>query len=146
VKLTKRSEYGLRALLDLANQIGQEPVPLKDLAQRNNLPLKFSEQIFTMLVNAGLLQGQPGPGGGYRLGRDPGQITLGEVIRALDGTIAPVNCTSRIAYEPCSCPDERTCLLRAAMEQVRASITEVVDYATLASVLEDSRRSPSGPA
>ncbi len=131
MKLSKRSEYGLRALLDMAGCGEKQPVPLKELADRNNIPLKFLEQIFLSLRNAGILRSQAGPRGGYMLGRPACEITLGEVIRTLDGTIAPVGCVSQIAYEPCTCPDSRACALRAVMNRVRDAIVAVVDHTTL---------------
>jgi len=132
MKLSKKSEYGLRAMLDLAAHADDGAVRLKDLADRNNIPVKFLEQIFLALRNAGVVRSQVGAHGGYMLSRPAEEITLGEVIRTLDGTIAPVGCVSKIAYEPCTCPDERACPLRAAMNQVRDAIVAVVDYTSLA--------------
>jgi Rrf2 family protein len=132
MKLSKRSEYGLRALLDLTTHADQGPLRLKDLAKRNNIPIKFLEQIFVTLRNVGVVRSQVGAHGGYTLGRPTEEVTLGQVIRALDGTIAPVGCVSVIAFKPCTCPDERTCPLRAAMNQVRDAIVAVVDYTSLA--------------
>jgi Rrf2 family protein len=135
MNLSKRSEYGLRALFDLARQPAAEPVPLKTLARRNNLPARFLEQILLSLRHAGVVRSQLGANGGYQLARPPSAITLGEVIRTLDGTIAPVSCVSQIAYNPCTCPDETTCPLRMAMGQVREAIVAVVDRTTLADAL-----------
>lgn len=132
MNISKRSEYGLRVLLDLATNQGGDPVPLFELAERNNLPQKFLEQILPSLRNAGIVSSQLGPGGGYSLGRGAGEITFGEIIRILDGTLAPVSCVSQIAYEPCTCPDEQSCKLRQVMEDVRRAIIEVVDRTTLA--------------
>jgi Rrf2 family protein len=134
MNLSKRSEYGLRALFDLAGHPPDRPVPLRELAATNRLPVKFLEQIFVTLRNAGIVHSQTGPGGGYTLARQPGSITLGEVIRALDGRLAPVGCLSQVDYEPCSCPDERNCLLRKAMTPVRQAIVDVVDRTSLADV------------
>jgi len=139
MNLSKRSEYGLRALLDLAGHPPDRPVPLRELAETNRLPVKFLEQIFVTLRNAGIVHSQTGPGGGYTLGRQPESITLGEVIRALDGRLAPVGCLSQVDYEPCSCPDERSCLLRKAMTPVRQAIVDVVDRTTLADVTSGRR-------
>jgi len=139
MKLSKKSEYGLRALLDLAAHSDQGAVRLKDLADRNNIPIKFLEQIFLALRNAGVVRSQVGARGGYMLSRSSEEITLGEVIRTLDGTIAPVGCVSKIAYEPCTCPDERTCPLRAAMNQVRDAIVAVVDYTSLADAVSRAK-------
>ena len=139
MKLSKKSEYGLRALLDLAAHSDEGAVRLKDLADRNNIPIKFLEQIFLALRNAGVVRSQVGARGGYMLSRSSEEITLGEVIRTLDGTIAPVGCVSKIAYEPCTCPDERACPLRAAMNQVRDAIVAVVDYTSLADAVSRAK-------
>ncbi len=139
MKLSKKSEYGLRAILDLAAHADEGAVRLKDLADRNNIPLKFLEQIFLTLRNAGVIRSQVGAHGGYMLSRPAEEITLGEVIRSLDGTIAPVGCVSKIAYEPCTCPDERVCPLRAAMNQVRDAIVAVVDYTSLADAVSRAK-------
>jgi Rrf2 family protein len=143
MRLSKRSEYGLRALLDLAAHTDPGSLRLKDLAERNNIPIKFLEQIFVTLRNAGVVRSQVGAHGGYSLGRPAEEITLGQVIRALDGTIAPVGCVSVIAYEPCTCPDERTCSLRAAMNQVRDAIVAVVDYTSLADAVSRGKAWPN---
>jgi Rrf2 family protein len=139
MNLSKRSEYGLRALFDLAGQPPDRPVPLRALAERNRLPVKFLEQIFATLRNAGIVHSQTGPGGGYILGRKADSITLGEVIRVLDGRLAPVSCLSQIDYAACSCPDETSCLLRQAMAPVRQAIVDVVDRTTLADVTSGRR-------
>jgi len=132
MRLSRRSKYALLALFDLAGRAGDEPVPLRELAARNNIPPKFLEQIFAVLRNAGLVHSQVGAHGGYVLGRPAGEITLGMVIRLLDGTLAPVSCVSQIAYEPCTCPDEASCPLRTVMGRVREAIVAVVDGTTLA--------------
>jgi Rrf2 family protein len=134
MRLSRRSKYALLALFDLAGRAGEGPIPLKELAERSNIPVKFLEQIFATLRNAGLLHSQVGAHGGYTLGRPAEEITLGAVIRLLDGTLAPVSCVSQIAYEPCTCPDEQTCPLRTVMAQVREAIVAVVDNTTLADV------------
>ena len=143
MRLSKRSEYGLRALFDLADRTGQSPVSLKELAARNNLPFKFMEHIFLPLRNAGIVLSQSGAGGGYSLGRNPEDIYLGEIIRTLDGTIAPVSCVSKIAYEPCSCPDEETCPLRMVMNRVREAIVDIVDHTSLADAVAESKTNPN---
>jgi Rrf2 family protein len=132
MKLSKRSKYGLLALMDLAARRDPSTVRLKELAEKNNIPVKFLEQIFTTLRNSGIVHSQIGAGGGYILGRPAKYIMIGEVIRILDGTIAPVSCTSKIAYEPCTCPDEQTCPLKAVMVQVRQALVGVIDTTSLA--------------
>jgi Rrf2 family protein len=134
MKLSKRGEYGLRAMVDLASQPASVVVPLKDIAQREQIPVKFLEQILLALRNAGLLRSRTGVGGGYLLAKAPSDITLGQIIRILDGPLAPIRCVSQTAYEPCACPDEKTCGLRMVMFDVRNAISEILDRTTLEDV------------
>jgi Rrf2 family protein len=143
MNLSKRGEYGLRAMIDLASW---EPhngvVQIKEIAEREHIPAKFLEQILLTLKNAGLLQSRMGIGGGYHLARPADQITLGHIVRVLDGPLAPLRCVSQMAYEPCGCPDEQTCGLRMVMGDVRNAIANVLDQTTLADVtarIEKSR-------
>lgn len=137
MRLSKRGEYGLRAmiLLSESDENGQ-PVKkqIKEIVARERIPSKFLEQILLALKNAGILHSKIGVGGGYYLARPADKITLGQIIRILDGPIAPVKCVSQMAYEPCDCPDENTCGLRMVMFDVRAAISDVLDQTTLADV------------
>ncbi len=117
MRLSRRSEYGLRALVDLVRHDGGGPLSLASLADRNRLPPKFLEQIMSTLRHAGIVRTTLGARGGYEMSVDPGQITLGRVIRLLDGALAPLTCVSLRYYEPCSCPDEATCSLRDVMHR-----------------------------
>lgn len=134
MKLSKRGEYGLRAMVDLASQPPGTVVPTKDIAQREKIPAKFLEQILLALRNAGLLHSRMGLGGGYALARPAAEITLGQIVRILDGPLAPIRCVSQMAYEPCACPDEKTCGLRLVMSDVRNAISSILDRTTLADV------------
>lgn len=135
MKLSKRGEYGLRAMIDLATWETQNGVvQIKEIAEREHIPSKFLEQILLTLKNAGLLQSKMGMGGGYHLARPADQISLGHIVRVLDGPLAPLRCVSQMAYEPCGCPDEQTCGLRMVMGDVRNAIAGVLDYTTLADV------------
>jgi Rrf2 family protein len=135
MRLSKRGEYGLRAMVDLASQgAAGVVVPMKDIARRERIPIKFLEQILLTLRNAGLLQSRMGVGGGYSLARPAAEITLGQIVRILDGPLAPIRCVSQMAYEPCACPDEKTCGLRLVMADVRNAISAIVDHTTLADV------------
>jgi Rrf2 family protein len=137
MRLSKRGEYGIRALLLLAKQNPPgELVQIKQIAIKENIPLKYLEQILLTLRHAGLLHSRMGIGGGYHLAKPPANITLGQIIRTLDGPIAPVNCVSQMAYEPCDCPDENTCGLRMAMLDVRTGMTSILDNTSLADVLQ----------
>jgi Rrf2 family protein len=132
MRLSRRSEYGLRALVELVRHGGAGPISLASLAQRNRLPPKFLEQIMSTLRHAGIVRTTLGARGGYAMAVDPSQITLGRVIRLLDGALAPLGCVSLRYYEPCSCPDEATCSLRDVMIDVRDSMLEILDRETLA--------------
>jgi Rrf2 family protein len=135
MRLSKRGEYGLRAMIDLASwEEARKAVQIKEIAERENIPIKFLEQIMLTLKNAGLLHSRMGVGGGYHLARPAEEITLGQIIRILDGPIAPIRCVSQMAYEPCNCPDEATCGLRRVMGDVRNAMTDILDQRTLADV------------
>ena len=132
MKLSKRGEYGLRALQDLAARYGDGPIPNKELAERNNVPYRFLEQILITLKHARIVRSQKGSQGGYTLARPPDQIPLAEVIRLLDGPLAPIPCASETAFEPCGCPDMENCGLRQVMKQVRDVVAEMMEHTTLA--------------
>lgn len=133
--LTKKTKYALKALIFLVREHRQGPVLISDLSEREGIPKKFLEQILLSLKNKGILQSKKGKGGGYLLGRPPETITLGEVIRALDGPLAPIPCVSQTAYVKCEeCADEATCGIRVVMKQVRDETAKILDGTTLASL------------
>ncbi|HUY39432.1 MAG TPA: Rrf2 family transcriptional regulator [Candidatus Binataceae bacterium] len=135
--LSKKSKYALKALTILAKEYGQGPVLISDIAQREEISRKFLEIILLELKNAGILQSRKGKGGGYSLGRPPRQISLGHVIRVLDGPLAPLPCVSRTAYVRCrECRDERTCGIRMVMKQVRDATAQILDSTTLEDMLK----------
>jgi Rrf2 family protein len=137
MRLSKRGEYGLRAMILLAepDENGQpRKMQIKEFVAREKIPAKFLEQILLSLKNAGMLHSKMGVGGGYYLARPADKINLGQIVRVLDGPIAPVKCVSQMAYEPCDCPSEETCGLRMVMFDVRAAISNVLDKTTLADV------------
>ncbi len=136
MRLSKRSEYGIRAMLKLATHNRDELVSLKEIADEENIPIKFLEQIFLSLKNAGLLHSKSGRGGGYYLGKPIDQIVIGQIVRILDGPLAPINCVSETSYEPCDCPDEEKCGLRLVMLDVRNAIAAILDNTTLANTLK----------
>lgn len=141
MQLSKRCEYGLRALIDiaLAQKLGKERVALQDLVEYEEMPLKFLEQILLQLRKAGYLKSRRGPRGGYSLSKDPGQIMFGDLVRLIDGPLAPVRCASQSAYERCSCPSEALCGLHLLMLDLRESISKVLDKTSLADMVERVR-------
>ena len=139
--LSRKARYALRALYALAADEGRGPVLIADLAERERIPRKFLEAILLELKNAGVLRSKKGKGGGYVLAKSPDQIVLGEVIRIIDGPLAPIPCVSERAYARCEeCADEATCGTRIVMKQVRDAIAKILDNTTLASALEQSAR------
>lgn len=131
MNVSTKSEYGLRALIYLASQAGRgEAVPAREIAERWNVPVKYLEQILKTLKEAGLISGQVGIGGGYRLTRPATLITAGEVVRVLDGRIAPMGCVSSHDYEPCEF--EPTCGLKSLWARARAALVGVLDQTTIA--------------
>lgn len=135
MKLSKRGEYGLRALQDIATHYGGGPISIRELAERNNIPTKFLEQILLTLKHGHIVHSQKGPQGGYYLTRPPDQINLAQVIRLLDGPLAPISCVSETAYKPCGCPDMETCGLRRVMKQVRDVVADMMEKTTLSDLI-----------
>jgi Rrf2 family protein len=134
--ISRKSKYALKALIVLAKEFGQGPVLISDIAQREGIPRKFLELILLELRNEGILQSKKGKGGGYFLARQPHQITLGEVLRTLEGPLAPLPCVSRTAYARCAeCRDERTCGIRMVMKDVRDATARIFDSTTLDDIL-----------
>ncbi len=138
MRLSKRGEYGLRAMIALAEPAEKsdalQMMQIKEISLREQISAKFLEQILLTLKNAGLLHSKMGVGGGYYLARSAKEITLGQIFRVLDGPVAPIKCVSQMAYEPCGCPDEKTCGLRLAMGDVRNAIADILDNTSLADV------------
>ena len=134
--LSQRTKYGLRALLALAKRQKREPILIADLAKEERIPKKFLELILLQLKNKGILQSKKGKGGGYLLGKKAEVIHLGDVIRALDGPLAPLPCVSQMAHRKCDeCEDEKTCGIRSVMQEVRDATANILDGTTLADVL-----------
>jgi Rrf2 family protein len=142
MKISKRGEYALRALIDLgiASELGWPMLQISELASKEKLPIKFLEQIFTQLKSAGYVASRRGKFGGYSLARPMSQIKFGAVIRLIDGPLAPIRCVSQTSYARCSCPDEAHCGLRMLMFDVRNAISTVLDRYTLADIVEITLR------
>lgn len=142
MKLSKKGEYALRSLINLgiAGEVKRSLVQVSELADSEQLPIKFLEQIMQTLKEAGLVVSVRGKFGGYRLAKPAGKITIGEVVRLIDGPLAPIGCVSQTAYEKCTCPDEVHCGLRMLMLDVRNAIAGILDRYTLADVVEVTLR------
>ena len=145
MRLSRRSEYGIRALVDLARHADEAPIALATVAQRNRLPPKFLEQIMSTLKHGAIVRTTLGAHGGYALAMDPGAVTVGRVIRLLDGALAPLPCVSLRYYAPCSCPDEASCSLRDVMLDVRDAMLAILDLETLAELAARHGRASIDP-
>ncbi|MEW6543611.1 MAG: Rrf2 family transcriptional regulator [Nitrospirota bacterium] len=140
MKFSKKSEYALRALLELTAQHGRRLLQRYEIAERQNIPIEFLEQILLTLKNAGLLASKRGVSGGYSLIKSPDEITLGQVIRLLDGPLAPIRCVSKTAYQKCSdCPyaDKASCPIQQVMLGVRNAIADILDNYTLSNFVRN---------
>ncbi len=142
MKLSKKGEYALRSLINLgiAAEVGRPLVQASELAESEQLPGKFLEQILQELKEAELIASRRGKFGGFHLAKPARQITIGSVVRLIDGPLAPIGCVSQTAYEKCSCPDETHCGLRMLMLDVRNAIAGILDRYTLADVVEVTLR------
>lgn len=135
--ISKKTKYALKALIYLAREYDKGPILIADLAREENIPKKFLEFILLTLKNSGILMSRKGKGGGYYLGKAPRDVSLGKIIRILEGPLAPVPCVSETAYAKCEeCGDEGTCGIRMVMKDVRDAMAEIFDNTTLADVLE----------
>ena len=134
--LSARGKYGLKALIHLAENQGAGGISGAAIAEAQQIPKKFLDTILLELKNKGLVHSKKGKGGGYSLARPVDKISVGHVIRILDGPLAAIACASQTAYRPCSdCADERTCQVRRLMAEVRDATAEILDNTTLATLI-----------
>ncbi|MEK6680112.1 MAG: Rrf2 family transcriptional regulator [Nitrospirota bacterium] len=129
MKISAKSEYGIIALIDVANHFGSEPIQVRNIANRYNLPERFLEQIMTTLKKAGLVKSIRGAHGGYQLARTPWEITLGDALNALDGDISPMYCVSENNKEQCS--KERLCTIKDVWEEIKGCMQKTLSAITL---------------
>lgn len=130
--LSSRARYATRALLELSIRYEEGATQIQDIAERQNIPFKYLQQILMSLKVAGFVQSRKGPGGGYLLASPPSEIALGAVLRAMDGPLAPISCVSVMSFSECGCPRPETCALRGAFRDVREAMVEVLDRTTFA--------------
>ena len=131
--LSNKGKYGLKAMIHLARFEG--PCLAAEIAAQNQIPRKFLDAILLELRNAGILSSKKGKGGGYHLARPADKITAGQIIRILDGPLAPIACASRTAYRKCTdCPDENACGVRDLMLDVRDAMALILDRTSIAAL------------
>ncbi len=144
--LTQKAKYGLKALLMLAQQEPGEFTLVAEIAARQKLPRKYLELILLELRKQGFLHSQRGKNGGFRLAKRPDEITFGQIIRVLDGPLAPFPCASLTGYRKCEdCTDEQVCAVRKQMRRVRDAMAAILDSTTLADAAAEGL-AQEGPA
>ena len=142
--ISKRTQYGLKAMQILARRYREGPVMIGSIAREESIPLKFLEAILLDLKSHGLLESKLGRKGGYQLSRPPSSVTVGSIIRMMEGPLAPIPCASETAYRPCAeCKDIEGCGTRIIMREVRDAISDVLDRTTLADMLHKAEAARS---
>lgn len=137
--LSQKAKYALHAMLALAEAWDRESLQIADIAERRRLPRRFLEQILLDLKHNGLVISRRGKNGGYALIRPPEEIFFAQVVRVIDGPLAPLPCLSTIAYQRCDdCGDETNCSIRRVFARVHAATLEVLESTSLAAALADS--------
>jgi Rrf2 family protein len=130
--VSKKSDYALRALFTLADHYGGSPIPIRELARRNDVPKRFLEQIMLALKSKGWVDSSAGIRGGYFLAKNPSKITMGEVVRHFDGILAPIDCVSVAGYQRCT--QEPVCRFRRVFYEARNYVANLMDRSTLSDV------------
>jgi Rrf2 family protein len=136
VRISKKTDYALRAMFTLVDHFGGAPIPIRELARRNDVPKRFLEQIMLQLKAQGWVSSEAGIRGGYMLAKNPSKITMGEVVRHFDGILAPIDCVSVTGYKRCS--QESLCKFRRVFLDARNYVAGVMDKATLADVAKSA--------
>jgi Rrf2 family protein len=132
MRISRKTDYALRALFTLVDHYGGQPIPIRELARRNDVPKRFLEQIMLALKSRGWVDSSAGIRGGYFLAKNPTKITMGEVVRHFDGILAPIDCVSVTGYQRCS--QEPVCRFRRVFYDARNYVASLMDQATLADV------------
>lgn len=131
--ISKKAKYGVKAVIFLARQKNKgRAILISEIARAEQIPKKFLELILLELKNKGILESYRGKTGGYMLAKEPKQISLGDILRTLEGPIAPLPCLSKTAYRKCDeCKDEKTCSIKTVFEKVYDALTTAFDGTTL---------------
>jgi Rrf2 family protein len=145
MKLSLRGGYALRALLVLGKNYGDGVIQIQSIAAQQNIPRSFLEQILNDLKGGGFVESRRGIAGGYRLARPPEMIPLSQVIRHIEGALAPVNCASQNFYKACNCPNVQHCAIRSVMKEVRDAMVTILDKVTVAELCSRERDLQANP-
>jgi Rrf2 family protein len=142
MRLSTKGEYGSRAMLELSLHYQEKPLHIRDISKAQDIPQRFLEQILLLLKRAGYLRSRKGPDGGYSLSKPPADITVAEVIRVMDGPLAPIDCVSVTAHEVC--PHEDSCGLRWLWKEVRDSVAQILERTTFEELAEKTKAARTG--
>jgi Rrf2 family protein len=134
--LSKKTRYAMLALTNLASKYGDGAIQISDIAKMENIPQRFLESILLELKKMGILGSKLGKAGGYYLIKSPDEVSLLDVIRHFEGTIALMYCVSEKAYQPCEfCKSEETCKIRGVFKKIRDNTYDILQDATLSSLI-----------
>lgn len=140
--ISNKAKYATRAILELSIHDSSEPLSILDISIRQNIPLKFLQQILASLKTGGWVVSRKGPGGGYKLARPASSITLADILRAMDGPLAMISCTSvMLNNADCGCPDAENCMLKVAFGDVRTAMMGVLESTTFADLAKKTKKS-----
>jgi len=140
--VSKKVKYALKAVLYMARHYEDRRIIVSEISNSEYIPHKFLEKILLQLKDRGILESKIGREGGYRLSRSPDKITVGEIVRILEGKIAPIPCVSKAAYEKCfDCEDEKTCEIRRVMKLVRDAMVSILDHTSLSDAMHSESQS-----
>jgi Rrf2 family protein len=140
MRLSTKGEYASRAMLELSRRYQDGPLHSREISKAQEIPPRFLEQILLLLKRAGYLKSRKGQRGGYVLAKPPDEITVAEVIRVMDGPLAPIDCVSVMAHE--TCPMEGTCGLRWLWKDVRDAVAEILEKTTFADLVSRGKPVP----
>ncbi|MBE0460521.1 MAG: Rrf2 family transcriptional regulator [Candidatus Aminicenantes bacterium] len=138
MKLSTRGEYASRAMLELSLHYPNELLHIREISEAQDIPERFLEQILLLLKRAGYLRSKKGPNGGYYLAKAPSEISVAEVIRVMDGPLAPIDCVSVTAHE--FCPREKYCGLKWLWKDVRDAIAKILEGTTFEDLADRTRK------
>ena len=131
--VSTRGRYAIRVMIDLAEHMNGKYIPMKEIADRQDVSLKYMTKIMQALTKSGMLDGQHGKGGGYKLNRDPEEYRVGDILRLTEGTLAPVAC---IDETDCKCDRSFECRTRPMWNELDKLISEYLDGITIADLME----------
>lgn len=140
MKISTKGRYGLRMMIDIAMNQNEGPVSVRDIARRQSLSDKYLEQIITQANKAGLLKSIRGAGGGYQLSRPAKDISVGEILRVMEGSLSPVECVRERGGEPAPCQNAGECATYELWRDIKTAVDQVIDNRSLQDMIDNYLR------